>query len=465
MWWLMGCAPAFLWEPDCADFSDMIVTDPEGLADEADLADAEEALAAFASWVGVRGVCVDEVRFVSDAMSTHPEVIGQYRAGAELVVVEPESSTGVSAIVAHELCHAWDARQDFSGLHPDLVPPGWPLDEELYPTDELRTAEYFAQSCQNGPRPHALFDAADEVCGGADPWGRILQDEVFPAYTESVDIGIGGEIASAVLDVEGLPGDPGDLWIGQVQAAGDGLAVLYATESRYHLGSLDLDTLSWDDVFVPEVNSATLLPTTAAAAPILSVWDADHEISLLTLEDGALVPLDAPWLVTLGRAHTTLAIEPEGVYWQLWNDGLPLQRTPFASGDTMAVAGSEDLAIAPGVVRLFEGQLARENLWYEPWRRPWTISDGGIRLLEAPPGVFPVAQSQDGTLLATGDISIDGVRREALLTRDRAGAWALSPTSCEAQERAHTFVNADGRFFSWSREEAGVVLEEFSVGE
>src|SRR5688572_15602782 len=111
MWWLLGCAePAFRYDGFCVPFDEILLTDPEGVADEDQLEAAADVMAAFATWVDVDTLCLDEVRFTAEIVREDHDVAGEYRKGASLVLVEPYDVPTLSSIVAHELCHALDRR-------------------------------------------------------------------------------------------------------------------------------------------------------------------------------------------------------------------------------------------------------------------------------------------------------------------------------------------------------------------
>ena len=435
---------AYVADPECPPADAIVVTDPEGVASELDLSDAESVLARFLSWTGAETVCVEEIRFVTNANPDVDSVVGQYSPGEHLVEVEPDASSGVRFVVFHELCHGWDRAGEFSATYEELLPDYGPLNPAAYASEGEVTREYFAMSCDDGAPAAAIAEAAVAACGAADPWQTVLRDEVFAAYTEDISIGVGPPSSNVPLDV---PDTPGGLDVAEVRGFGDTLAVLLRGEGM-SLALFDLTTLTWtQEVTVPleDGERARFLRTTPDTAPVLHV-SGGAEDRLYVLEGAELVPHPADWILPLLESTSSLSLGADGALWQLWGDGVPLQWRGYGDEAAVDVPGAGSRPLYPSSVLLPEGELLWESAYY-PDVYPVFTEDGLVDA-NVPPGVWPKATTTDGRVVASADLvgfaGDDGSRR-GLVTRDADGGWSLDPGSCALTDYQGSFYTGGGR--------------------
>ncbi|MDP2308401.1 MAG: hypothetical protein Q8P18_20450 [Pseudomonadota bacterium] len=425
----------------CPSFADTIVTNPDGVATDEDIAEAEAALADFAAWTAADGVCVGEVRIVADADPELERITGSFSASERLVLVEPGGELGIARTVVHELCHAWDTREGFSDAHAELVPTNRSSEPDLYDLYDVPVSEYFAFACERGPLARALAEAAVAACGPEDPWHEILREEVFPGYEESIPVGVGVEFSARELALLDFPDDRAAY---HVQSFGDQL-VMQLDGGAVTLVLVDLATLSWREVEVPSADGkrSWLVTTLPDAPPVMAVQEESGAITFLQLDGDQLVPHPVDWLAPIleWEGGTTMSIGTSGATWQLWGDGLPMQARAFHGGEAYEVPGPA--ALLPTGMALPEGELAWERGPF--FNAPWSVAPESVAPAWVPVGVTPRATLPDGRVVATANwYSPDG-EQNALLLRDTDDSWWFSPSSCTTGAYAVGIFAGGGR--------------------
>jgi hypothetical protein len=460
---LAGCTRATVPDPvECPTFAELALTNPDGTATEADLAEAAAAIADFAAWTAAEGVCVGEVRMVADADPGYEAAAGSFSASRQLVLVEPASEFGIPRTVIHELCHAWDDVKGFSETYADLVPQNWYRGAEL-DAEEQPLREHFARHCESGPRPRALAEAAEAACGPGDPWEEIVRKEVFPAYEEEIPIGVGVEMRARELEI---PGFPEDVAAYQVQSFGDQLVMVLNGGTTYALALVDLATLTWREIEVPRAEGETfwLLRTLPDTPPVLAIADASGASRLVQLNGEELVPHPAEWIAPLlaWSGGATVSIGATGATWQLWGDSQPLQARAFDGGEAYDVPGAGALTLAPTGTALPEGELVWEEAWNSTKDAPWSLGPAGVAPAWVPTGVTPTATLPDGRVVATAWWSSPDGEHEGWLLRDADDDWWFSPSSCTSEGHGVRLVAGGGRVVRIA-ETAPLRLEELVV--
>ncbi len=179
VWFVAGCT--------CPSFADMVVTDPDDLADDTFEAEIADGIATFAAWTGRDGVCVPEVRILPDVAPEAEVTIGGAYIAQHVPIAIRAGVPEVGRVTTHELCHALDDVEGHSTANPTVFPAGGVAQSLLYPTDALRGDESFARACEDGPSSN-VSERLDVLCGvGGDPKARYLDAHVFAAGTPFSD--------------------------------------------------------------------------------------------------------------------------------------------------------------------------------------------------------------------------------------------------------------------------------------
>ncbi len=194
-----GCA--------CPRFSDMVVTNPEGVASSNDLYEFSKAITEFEHWTGWRTVCVPELQVRSELRDGR--VVGLYQGPAQPILLAAGSGNSTAI---HEMCHAADQRLGWvSDENPDLFPVTH-IDYLNYTSRSSQVHESFARACEAGPDGLGLVRALEPLCGIPleHPGYTMVLDLVYEDATpvrkpaslgtlELADFGIDAVVGDGVL--------------------------------------------------------------------------------------------------------------------------------------------------------------------------------------------------------------------------------------------------------------------------
>ncbi len=154
--WLGACAP-------CPTLEQASVWDPRDRATPEQVLEIQHAMEDFAAWTGVSELCVLGVKIAPIA---YPQAAGIYRGEVQWIKIEPDDLEHAGHITIHELCHAWDDAHGWPSLeHPDIFRVEDVDRSILYPTDEARRRESFADSCGYGPYDLGIALGLEQACG------------------------------------------------------------------------------------------------------------------------------------------------------------------------------------------------------------------------------------------------------------------------------------------------------------
>ena len=203
MWLVSGLAVGC----GCPRFSEMVVTNPEGVAVASDLYEFSRAIAHFEQWTGWNGVCVPELSVRSELRDGR--IVGLYQGPHQPILLA--TGAGHSTAV-HEMCHAADQRL---GWISDDFPEQYPvthIDPVTYSTRASQVHESFARACEAGPDGLALVRGLEQACGIPleHPGYELVLDRVYEAANpvrkparlrtlEQEDVGIDALIGAGEL--------------------------------------------------------------------------------------------------------------------------------------------------------------------------------------------------------------------------------------------------------------------------
>lgn len=160
----------------CPSFSDMTVTNPQGLATEADAVQFSQAIARFERWTGWRTVCVPELQVQGELRSGR--IIGLYQGPRQPILLA--TGSGFDTAV-HEMCHAADERLGWLSMEHPADYPVTHIDPVSYTSRMSQIRESFARACEAGPGGLSLVRAMEQRCGVPieHPGYERVLDEVY----------------------------------------------------------------------------------------------------------------------------------------------------------------------------------------------------------------------------------------------------------------------------------------------
>ena len=301
---LVGCG--------CPDFDDMVVGDPDGVANAWDRGVVSQGIHNFEAWSGLDGVCVSGVDVRAEINGGL--AMGRYYGprNAIEVIAGAESSTTV-----HELCHAWDNREGYVSVE---MPEKLPVDRitaALYPTRQAQLRESFARLCERGPHGLELTRTIEDRCGlqMEHPAQTFVLDEVFAAAPRP---GSPASVGSLRLLPRSLDAFVGDRALFQLASGAETVTLLLRDPppDPSEEGLTDvIDTLSYHLV--------TVDPATGLARGQRRFQaDAATPSSAMRLVDSTEAPLFL-WRQSGGRTLAFRVIEATGVLVELptwWAD-------------------------------------------------------------------------------------------------------------------------------------------------
>ncbi len=415
MFWLLACA--------CPRFEEMVVTDPDGLATPEMVSAVESAIADFASWTTVEGVCVPEVTFRE--VLEEAERRGAYFGSHDPIQLLPLEPAGAYTVAVHELCHAWDgAAGEPSAGHPELfdLDPG-EADELAFETFASELAEGFALACEDGVEGARVEALLAERCPDVTLPGAWLLENVFDADAATAIDETPRAIGRDPVPLQGAPTwwpyatSPAGVWgrvDGDITLWGEGGEPVATWEEPadgwgrswgLFAGDGGVAWLAKDDAEIelwtmPEGTSAfagpTMLPRRA---------DATHLFGATTV--------DRAWLFEVGDRETT--------WWAVALDGSGVVEEGALRGrvDEAAAVGSDVWVLLDGWL------LARAAGAWEA-RLPFPHAPRAHGLAPLPDGGWVVP------VFASGVEDTDVVRT---LARFDGARWSFPPDPCGADAR------------------------------
>lgn len=429
LWWLWACSPCG------TDPASLVVTDPDGVASEADLAYAAQGLAEFVGWTARDAICVRDIAFTdvidpSDSYDARVDPIGAYdRRGR--VLLEPGHDVFTRFAVRHELCHALDRGEGIVEAHPGVFSGG--RDEADYP-ESLREAEAFADACEAGPSLE-LEAAIAAACGGAyerSDAEAVLDDVVFTGHDPDAPLFAPFPVGRVEVSVgDGFAVDRAGGGYGGVlvRAVGPGEAT--------HVFVLDGDGV------------ATLAVDTGFAGPeAVHVAPWNHGVAIATPDGGAVIAGDGTRTDAPGIDTTTMLVWDDVVFaadarGHLVARDLSGATIDLGLHDDVYAATDGALAAHPG-----DGEVLLQHavgLWAG-------TPDGGWRWVDAPPYTLPTDGVRVGAydLTAYGgsaNVPIGWADSGVVLPDDPCATW---PGALTAVDGAPTRID-----FEWGADRVG----------
>ncbi|MFN7144683.1 MAG: hypothetical protein ACK4YP_12985 [Myxococcota bacterium] len=423
---LLACA--------CPDYGDMRVEDPLGIASAEQVTAAERAIADFAAWTTVEGVCVPSVDFVEDVGTEGAD--GAYVRPRYPIEVEPLPAHHVYDLVLHELCHAWDTDQGrpSEGL-PDLFPTTG-HDVALAPDAYHQAGESFAEACEGGIATARMEALLAERCD-VDLPGAWVSEHVYDADVEAGVDDAPWEVTRETVDLSAAvvgyaiqAGTPRGLW-----GPSYGGVSLWGPDG-YEIESWHVDagtTLTW---WTFGGGTSALLPNFTATEITLYAHDTEWA-SLATLPTtygelwvhAASTP-DRAWLFDAGDGGTTA--------WEIALDGSGVVREEEVGDWTgrAAAVGDEVWLLGDGWL------LTRKDDGWTPTMRVPNAATASFAPLPDGAFVLAVRAGPDDAPIRTV-ARFDGARWS--LPADPCGADALAtPFGVTAAGERVWVVEADG---------------------
>lgn len=435
---LFGCSSPAETPPDaCTSFEDVRVVDAAGVADASDLDEIEGILARMKEWTGLDGVCVPEIRLVSEeqmADAGHPDAEGVYLGPGQPILVRS------AGIAHHEVCHAVDQAL------------GWPSRErpDLFGEDD--PVEGFAVACADGPEGVALAEAFGAACGAdfVDPATRFLRERAYVRWEEP-DLAARADGAPPGDVTLAIPLDPlADV----VEVAGSGARVHAVAQGGDVLYAVDPDTgLLVGTLALPAPGDGEEWDLVSGDAGVLLVRRGETQDAWWIGDDGgALAEVTLPPLhpeqyltgaVREGRALFSTRSADEATGWPSWH-GVDL-------ADGAAEIGEPDGRIFYGAFSDGAGLTAvATHAWTDVGARVVRLDEeGGIEdVLAVDWGIVSAANLPDGTLLAKARVGAGSAARRAWLVGEpEAGRWALLSPDCDDEGAWDRLVQVGGRAY------------------
>jgi hypothetical protein len=334
---LAGCAPC-----GAPDAVPVVAND----APEEIVAQVEAAVADFARWTAREASCVEAVEIVSEVPGMLDSVLGAWAPDERRVYVERgDNDVGSYAVTLHELCHALDTEEALSdGQAARFAPFYWRTehDRDLYPTEEARLREAFADACGLGPADAGLPEAWQAACGEdvRASWQIYLDTRVWraPPRTPFVLDAFRATLEPPVV-LEPLP-EVTYLW--DVAGTDGGMALLLNTQLPYDprigqsVWALHVATVSLPS---GQITSDLPVPLPPSSDPIGTLFTSTGPTTLLA--------------AATGRVDGTRREE----VWRV--EGGPQEPAGFAGASPFVPVGLPALRTDSG-----GGVLAKDTAWY-----------------------------------------------------------------------------------------------------
>lgn len=422
----------------CLPLSEVPIT---GEGDDEAFAEVIQAALDFERWTGGGRVCISELELVDGLSRDGEDIGGLYNSLSGRIEIVADT-TYPYFMAIHELCHALDRAEGLSASRPSLF-DGTLSDYSwtLYPTEDKRREEHFAELCERGGQAIAMAAATREACGweqrGLAEAG-FLHERVYPGAPKPET----AVLEPSTADLTFLPQS-------DLQLTEDTLRVLstgfdesgVVTLTVLELGLVSGALLGWGSREV----SAPWWQWVDGEPWVVSIDDADVEVlrwtEAYTLEPVALPRTAAP-VQSLQRSDGALwGITDDGrerLVVRLSEDDTAWERVALPSQEVRFMLPSDDGPIVTGGDHIWRWE---DGAWVgEPDTRLWSSEPlAGSR---SPAGV------QDGVALHWWNQSFSNVEWNVAPVWD-VGAGPVLGLDCAVMKSGYGPVSWDDTHLAW----------------
>lgn len=438
----------------CPSFADMTVVDPTG---RGDVSLVEETLAAFAAATGRDGVCATGIELTDGTGPFSLDWEGEY-VGPHAPLYVDATWPDPTRATRHLLCHALDAEEGLSAANPDLFPAADATGDTVLWTDADRSAEVFADLCEDGPSTDGLMLQLDARCGPAAHlagWS-FVQEHVYAAV-EREEAPLSDE--RVVVEALAIPRPTGFSFL-DIGGAGDALVALgyWADDVGYTTGVVAVDPDSGAELARVAVREgqpyramAELAQTDGPVVVLVPETGGYLSVERVDLERGVVEAIGAvewtypaTWVESAGRGylvHYDFERDGDGLSQPMlrasaWVDGGLVDLDPpdvAISNAVRAGANGFEVLGSAGVLVRYDATLGWSTVDFGPLPEtkrlyPWT-TDARLLLGDGGPFRYPpmVLDTRTGVAALPADPcstlgwSYDAVLDDRILVLDGSG--------------------------------------------